>query len=295
LTRARLLRRYEGYLFILPWLLGLALFRLGPMLASLVLSFTYWDLMRRPVFVGLENYERLLFNDPLFWKSLGNTALYVAGRVPLVLVLALLVAVMLNQAIPGRTVLRTVYYLPVVTPEVAMALLWAWMFDANFGLINSLLGAVGVKGPGWLASTEWALPAVVIVSTWGIGSLMVIYLAGLQGVPQHLYEAAELDGANALQRMRHVTLPFLTPVIFFNLVVGVIGSFQIFTKVRIMTNGGPANATLVYVLYLYNQAFQWLKMGYGAALAWVLFLILFGLTLLMFKRSRWVYYEGARR
>src|SRR5262245_6906709 len=265
------------------------------MVASLALSFTQWDLMRPPVFIGLENYERLLFNDPLFWQSLTNTALYVAGRVPLVLILALLVAVMLNQAIPGRTILRTIYYLPVVTPEVAMALLWAWMFDAQFGLINSMLGAVGVRGPAWLASTEWALPAVVIVSTWGIGSLMVIYLAGLQGVPQHLYEAAELDGANALQRMRHVTLPFLTPVIFFNLVVGVIGSFQIFTKIRIMTNGGPANATMVYVLYLYNNAFQWLKMGYGAALAWVLFLILFGLTLLMFKRSRWVYYEGARR
>ncbi len=294
MTRARRLRRYEGYLFILPWLIGLALFRLGPMLASLVLSFTQWDLMRPPVFVGLENYQRLL-GDKLFWASLQNTAIYVAGRVPLVLILAMLVAVMLNQRIPGRATLRTIYYLPVVTPEVAMALLWAWMFDGNFGLINSLLMVVGIKGPAWLASTDWALPAVVVVSTWGIGSLMVIYLAGLQGVPQHLYEAAELDGANGLQRLRHVTIPFLTPVIFFNMVMGVIGSFQIFTKVQVMTNGGPANATLVYVLYLYDNAFQWLKMGYGAALAWVLFLILFGLTLLMFQRSRWVYYEGARR
>src|SRR5579884_859236 len=265
MTRARLLRRYEGYLFVLPWLIGLVLFRLGPMLASLALSFTQWDLMRPPVFIGLENYERLV-GDDLFWASLKNTAIYVAGRVPLVLVLAMLVAVMLNQRIPGRSTLRTIYYLPVVTPEVAMALLWAWMFDGNFGLVNSLLKAVGIKGPAWLASTDWALPAVIVVSTWGIGSLMVIYLAGLQGVPQHLYEAAELDGANGLQKLRHITIPFLTPVIFFNMVMGVIGSFQIFTKVQVMTNGGPANATLVYVLYLYDNAFQWLKMGYGAAL-----------------------------
>jgi multiple sugar transport system permease protein len=293
--RALRWRHYEGYLFILPWLIGLVLFRAGPMVVSLALSFTRWDLMRPPRFVGLENYENILFDDPLFWKSLQNTAIYVAGRVPLVLALALLVALLLNQAIPWQSFFRTAYYLPVVTPEVATALLWAWMFEPNFGVINSLLKVFGVAGPPWLASTEWALPAVIIVSTWSIGSIMVIYLAGLQGVPQHLYEAAELDGANALQKVRHVTVPYLTPVIFFNLVVGVVGSFQIFTKIRVMTNGGPANATMVYVLYLYNQAFQWLKMGYGAALAWILFLLLFALTVIMFRRQRWVYYEGARR
>jgi multiple sugar transport system permease protein len=289
-------RRYlEGYLFILPWLLGLLLFRLGPMVASLGLSFTAWDLLRPPVFIGLENYERIFTRDDLFWISLQNTVVYVFGRVPLVLSLALLIAILLNQAIYFRSAFRTIFYLPVVTPEVATALLWAWMFEPNFGMINSALKNVGIQGPGWLATTEWALPAVIVVSAWGIGSIMVIYLAGLQSIPHHLYEAADLDGASALQKMRHVTVPLLTPVIFFNLVTGVVASFQIFTKIRIMTNGGPANATLVYVLYIYNQAFQWLKMGYGTALAWVLFLILFALTYFMFRRQRWVYYEGARR
>lgn len=286
----------EGYLFILPWLLGLVLLRLGPMIISLYMSLMEWDLFRPPQFVGLANYERLLTADPLFWRSLGNTAYYVGGRVPLVLLLALLVAILLNQRVPIRNVLRTVYYLPTVTPEVAMFLLWVWMFEPNVGIINSLLAMLGVKpGPLWLGSTEWAKPALIIVSAWGLGSIMVIFLAGLQGVPQHLYEAAELDGANVWHKIRHVTIPLITPVIFFNLIMGIIGSFQMFTKAFVMTGGGPANSTLMYVLYLYHQAFLWFRMGYGSAMAWVLFAVLFVFTFIMFRRSQWVYYEGRGR
>jgi multiple sugar transport system permease protein len=287
-------RQYlEGYLFILPWLLGLVLLYLGPMLMSLYMSLTEWDLFSPPRFVGLDNYQKML-NDQYFWKSLSNTALYVGGRVPLVLALALFVALLLNQKIPFRNYLRTAYYLPVVTPQVAMFLLWAWMFQPDVGIINEALGFFGIKGPNWLGSTAWAKPALILVSSWGIGSIMVIFLAGLQGVPQHLYEAAELDGAGALHKLRHVTLPLITPVIFFNLIMGIIQSFQVFAKAIVMTNGGPANATLMYVLYLYNNAFLWFRMGYGATLAWALFAILFVFTYVMFRRSQWVYYEARR-
>lgn len=284
----------QGYLFISPWLIGLLLLYLGPMLLSFYMSMTDWDLFTSPKFIGLDNYRKM-FQDALFWKSLVNTLVYVGGRVPLVLVVALFVAILLNQKIPGRNFLRTAYYLPVVTPQVAMFLLWVWMFEPNVGIINYVLGWFGVSpGPQWLGHPFWAKPALIIVSTWGIGSIMVIFLAGLQGVPQQLYEAAELDGASSWHKTLYVTLPLITPVIFFNCIMGIIGSFQMFAKAFIMTGGGPANATLMYVLYLYNQAFLWFRMGYGAALAWVLFAILFVFTYIMFKRSAWVYYEGRR-
>lgn len=283
----------EGYLFILPWLIGLVLLYIGPMLLSLYMSLTEWDLFSPPRFIGLGNFQKMA-GDQYFWKSLVNTAIYVGGRVPLVLILALFIALLLNQNIPMRNYLRTAYYLPVVTPQVAMFLLWTWMFQPDAGIINEALALVGIDGPNWLGSTAWAKPALILVSAWGIGSIMVIFLAGLQGVPQHLYEAADLDGANVWQKLRHVTLPLLTPVIFFNLIMGIIQSFQVFAKAFVMTAGGPANATLMYVLYLYNQAFLWFRMGYGAALAWVLFAILFGFTYIMFRRSQWVYYEARR-
>lgn len=284
----------EGYLFIAPWLLGLILLRIGPMFVSLYMSLNEWDLFRPPIWLGLGNYQKMA-SDPLFWTSLKNTVIYVGGRVPLVLVLSLTVAILLNQAIPLKNILRTVYYLPVVTPEVAMYLLWIWMFQPDVGIINRMLSFIGIKGPNWLGSMEFAKPALIIVSSWGIGSIMVVFLAGLQGVPAHLYEAAELDGANMWNRIWNVTIPLITPVIFFNMIMGIIGSFQMFSKAYVMTGGGPGYATLMYVLYLYQQAFVWFRMGYGSALAWVLFAILFIFTLTMFKRSQWVYYEGARR
>ncbi len=292
---SRALRRdLEGYAFCLPWILGLILFRLGPMIASIVVSFTSWDIMRPPEWVGLKNYQSMA-KDPLFWKSLVNTFYYIGGRVPLVMIGALAVAILLQRTAFATKLLRTIYYLPTITPAVGAALLWTWMFDPLYGVINASLKSIGIQGPLWLASTEWAMPALIMMNIWGIGTTMVIYLAGLQGVPTQLYEAAEIDGANRWHKTRHITIPMVTPVIFFNLIMGIISSFQVFTNAYVMTGGGPANSTLVYVLYLYKEGFQFLHMGYASALAWVLFLIMLFFTAVAFKNSGWVYYEGSRR
>lgn len=291
----RLRRRdVEGYLFLLPWLIGLVVFRLVSILASAGLSLMSWDLLQPPRFVGLQNYRDLLA-DNLFWTSLGNTFYYVIGSVPLVLILALFAAFLLSRPLPGVGILRTIYYVPSVTTGVAVALLWEWMFEPTYGVIDTMLSWVGIPGPPWLGSTTWAMPALILMGTWGIGGAMVIFLAGIKGVPTHLYEAAAIDGANGWDRFWNVTMPMLSPVIFFNLIIGIIGSFQVFTQAYVMTNGGPANATLVYVLYLYNQGFSWLHMGYASALAWILFIIVLALTTIVFRQSGWVYYEGAGR
>ena len=293
--RIRLRRRdLEGYIFLLPWLIGLVVFRLVSIVASAALSLMNWDILRPPHFVGLQNYRDLI-GDNLFWTSLFNTLYYVAGSVPLVLILALLAAFLLARPLAGVGVLRTVYYLPSVTTGVAVALLWQWMFEPTYGVIDTMLGWVHIPGPPWLGSTTWAMPALILMGTWGIGGSMVIFLAGLKGVPQQLYEAAAIDGANGWSQFWNVTIPMLSPVIFFNLIIGIINSFQVFTQAYVMTNGGPANATLVYILYLYNQGFSWLHMGYASALAWILFVIVLGLTTVIFRRSAWVYYEGAGR
>jgi len=294
MIRRALRRDLEGYLFALPWILGLIAFRLGPMVASILLSFSSWNVLQPPEWVGLRNYTDLI-KDPLFWTSLWNTLYYVGGRVPLVMVTALIAASLLRRTFFATKIYRTIYYLPTITPAVSAALLWTWMFDPLYGIINALLGMVGIKGPGWLADTSWAMPTLILVNLWAIGSTMVIYLAGLQGVPVQLYEAAEIDGADRWAKIWHVTIPMVTPVIFFNLVMGVIFAFQVFVNAYVMTNGGPANATLVYVLYLYQQGFQFLHMGYASALAWVLFLIIFAFTVVIFRSSGWVYYEGASR
>jgi multiple sugar transport system permease protein len=294
MTRSALRRDLEAYLFLLPWLLGLLLFRVGPMLASILLSFAEWDVLKPPRWIGLENYVELV-KDPLFWRSLANTAYYVGGRVPLVLLGALGIALLLQRTHFATKLYRTIFYLPTITPAVSAALLWAWMYDPFYGVINTSLAAIGIKGPHWLASPEWAMPALILMNVWGIGTTMVIYLAGLQGVPTQLYEAAEIDGAGRWRKVWHITLPMVTPVIFFNLVMGIIASFQVFVNAHVMTGGGPANATLVYVLYLYKHGFSFLHMGYASALAWVLFLIIFVLTVLTFRSSGWVYYEGRAR
>lgn len=287
-------RQIEGYLFLLPWLIGLIVFRLIPIVSSAVLSLMSWDILQPPHFIGLRNYGDLL-TDNLFWTSLFNTLYYVAGSVPLILILALLAALLLNRRLPGVGVLRTVFYLPSVTAGVAVALLWTWMFEPQYGVIDTILGWFHIPGPAWLGSTTWAMPAIILMGTWSLGGTMVIFLAGLQGIPRHLLDAAALDGANGWQRFWTVTLPMLSPVIFFNLIIGVINSFQVFTQAYVMTNGGPANATLVYILYLYNQGFSYLHMGYASALAWILFLIILALTAIIFRQSGWVYYEGATR
>jgi multiple sugar transport system permease protein len=284
----------EGYLFIAPWLVGLVFLQLGPMIASFVLSFTHYEVLNPAVFIGAQNYVDLLTNDPLFRKSLLNTVYYVGGSVPIRLLVALSLAVLLNMPFRGRALFRTLFYLPSVTSGVAVATVWLWMFEPTYGVINNVLAWFRIPGPPWLGDLDWAMPSVILMSVVYIGQMMVVFLAGLQDVPQHLLEAAAIDGAGAWRRFLHVTIPILSPTIFFNLVMAIISSFQVFTSIYVMTRGGPANATYVYMLYLYDQAFRYVHMGYACALAWVLFVIILVITLLQFRGSGWVYYEGAR-
>jgi multiple sugar transport system permease protein len=280
------------YLFISPWIIGFILFSAGPVLGSFVISFTQWSMLSAPSWTGPTNYQRLV-NDPLFWQALGNTLYFAVGSVGLGLILSFLLALLLNQQVKGMALFRTIFYLPAVCSGVAVAILWTMIFNPDFGLINSALHAIGITGPQWLTDPSWAMPAMIVMSLWGIGGSMVIYLAGLQGIPTHLYEAAALDGAGPVRKFWHVTVPMMSPIIFFNLIVGIIGSFQAFVQMYVMTNGGPANATLVYLLYLYRTAFEDFDMGYASALAWVLFLILLAITLAQLVLARrWVYYEG---
>ena len=280
-----------GYLFILPWLLGFVIWTAGPMLASIVIAFMKWQIISPPEFVGVQNFVALV-HDHLFWICLYNTAFYTFLGVPLQLLVALLTAMLLNTKIRGIALYRTVYYLPSVTPVVASAILWLWIFNPQFGLANAVLKIFGVPPQLWLLDPKLAKPAFILMSLWGVGGPMVIFLAGLQGVPVELHEAASIDGASTLQRFWRITLPMITPVIFFNLLIGLIDSFQIFSSAFIMTNGGPQNRTLFYVLYLYQNGFQYFQMGYASALAWVLFVIVLLFTLLQFKLSKsWVYYE----
>jgi len=284
-------RTVEGYLFILPWLVGFAVFTAGALLGSFSISLTEWNLVGAPKFVGLGNYTKMA-NDPLFWQSLKVTAIYLLN-VPLNLVLGLLLALLLNQKVRGLPVFRTIFYLPSVTSGVAVALLWLWIFNPRFGTINVLLSYVGVQGPLWLGDEAWAMPALIVMSVWGVGGGMLIYLGALQGIPTALYEAATIDGAGAWRKFLDVTVPMITPVLLLNLVMGIIGSFQAFTQAFIMTGGGPNYATFLYVYYLYRNAFEWFSMGYAAALSWVLFLIILACTYaIMRTSSSWVYYEA---
>lgn len=292
-----MLRNIEGWLFALPWVIGLAVFFIGPMLASVYFSFTRYNAVNEPVWIGLDNYRELLLGDRLVWHSLTVTTLYAIISVPLNLSLGLAVAILLNQQVRGLAVWRTIFYLPSVISGVAVALLWQWMFNTRFGVINYVLKQVfGVDGPDWLGDASVALPSFVLISLWSVGGSMLINLAALQGVPTQLYEAAAIDGANAWHRFRHITIPSISPVIFYNLILGIIAALQSFTLFFIMTQGGPNNATLTFMLYLYRMAFQNLRMGYASALAWVLFFYLVVLTAIVFKSSsRWVYYEAGRR
>jgi multiple sugar transport system permease protein len=287
-------KNIEGYLYILPWLVGLCVFFAFPMLASMGLSFTRYEILTPIKWVGLQNYEAL-FKDPKFYKSLSNTVYYVLGVVPMRITLGLLLAVLLNSKLRGMHLYRTAFYIPSVTAGVAVALLWTWIFEPLYGVLNNLLAVFGIKGPPWLGSEAWAMPAMIIMGTWHTGRSMLVSLAGLQSVPPHLYEAVDLDGGGGWRKFWYVTIPLMTPIIFFNIVVETIATFQVFANAFIMTGGGPNNATLVYILYLYYTAFQFLHMGYASAMAWILFFIVFGLTLFQVWGSRrWVYYEGVK-
>jgi multiple sugar transport system permease protein len=293
-TRSPLVRAEARrfYLFASPWILGFILFGGGPVVASMAISFTDWSLLDAPQWIGLDNY-RTMFADDVFYLALRNTLYFGLGAVVLGVSTTFLLALLLNQKVRGIAFFRTVFYLPSVVAGIATALLWVNILHPDFGLINYALGLVGIQGPGWLTSETWAIPALVLMSVWGAGNTIVIYLAGLQGIPTTLYEAATIDGATWWGRFWHVTVPMMSPVIFFNMITGFIASLQAYVLVLVMTNGGPANATLLFGLYIYRQAFEYFNMGYAAALSWVLFLVIIVVTGLQFWLARrWVYYEA---
>ncbi len=286
----------EGWLFASPWIVGFLLFTAGPMLFSAAMAFTSWDLITPPRWAGLDNWRLIFGGDPLIVQALKVTTTYALMAVPLNLVFGMALALLLNSGIKGLRFYRTAYFMPSVLSGVAVALLWKWVFSGQFGLANYFLGLVGVDGPKWLTDESWALPSLVIMALWAVGGGMVIYLAGLQGIPSDFYEAAQVDGAGWWSRLWNITIPLMTPALFFQLVTGLIAALQVFTQPYVMTQGGPNEATLFLVLYLYRNAFQYFKMGYASAVAWVLFFYILVLTLLIFRSARgWVHYEGERR
>ncbi len=288
-NRGRELR--NALLFASPWFVGMALLAIGPIVLSAYYSLTDYHVMAPPRWVGLSNYQQL-FTDGLFWTSLGNTAYYTLVAVPLGVVVSLSLALLVNRRFPGRGLVRAAIYAPTLVAGVALAMLWGQLFAGDYGLVNQALAKVHVPGPQWLASPAWAKPTFVLMGLWGAGSGMVLYLAGLQSVPAHLYEAARVDGAGPFSRFWHVTLPMLSSTILFHVILLLVASSQIFTQAYALTNGGPADSTLFYVLYIYRQAFENLQMGYASAAAWILLLFTFGVTaLVLLIGRRFVYYE----
>lgn len=297
MPKSKLARReaIEGYLFILPWILGFLLFRFGPMLYSLFLSFTDYTAGGAPKLIGFENYVYMFTKDPRFLDSLRATFAFVVGYLPLNISIGLAVALLMNQRVRGILVFRAIYYLPAVTSGVAVAILWQFVFHKQWGILNAILSIFGVQSIGWLVDPAWVMVAFVIMSIWGVGGSMIIYLAGLQSIPTELYESASIDGANSVRKFWFITLPMLTPTIFFVLITGLIGAFQIFESAYIMTGGGPSYATYFFGLNIYFTAFQSLRFAYASALAWMLFAIIAALTIVVFSTSRrWVFYAGAR-
>jgi multiple sugar transport system permease protein len=298
----RRLRRGDllpALLFISPWIIGFLWFQLYPIAASMYYSLTAYNMMQPPTFVGLSNYARLFGQDELFRQALTNTAVYTLFSVPLTLIAAFIFALLLNLNIPGRAVFRTAFYFPAVIPSVATALLWIMLLNAQGGLVNVALQALGAPAIPWLTNPTWTMPALILLSVWGIGPSVVIFLAGLQDVPRDLYEAARLDGAGPLRLVRDVTIPMLSPVILFNLVIGIIGALQVFAQPFIIFGGGPSgnpggplNSVLMYSVQLFTVAFQQFQMGYAAAMAWILFVIIFTLSLIAMRLSnRFVHYD----
>jgi len=286
----------NGLLFAAPYLVGFAAFTLYPLIASIYYSLCQYNVIKPPVFIGLENFRTLFTEDPLFWKALYNTLFFTAFSVPLGLCFSIGLAMLLNQKVRAMSVYRTVFFLPTIVPIVASAVLWLWVLNPESGLINGLIRQfLGVDGPGWIANERWSKPSLILMSLWGVGGAMVIFLAGLAEVPQSLYEVADIDGAGRWAKFRHVTLPMLTPTILFNLVMGLIGAFQYFTQVYVMTGGkgGPVDSTMLYALYLYRNSFYYLRMGYASAMAWLLFMVILAATLAVLASSKkWVHYHG---
>jgi len=285
-----------GIILALPAILGFLIWTLGPMIASFVLGFTDWNVVSTPHFIGTGNFKRMFIEDFIFKKSIYATVYYSVGSVIASIIFAFIIALLLNQKVKGLPLFRTIFYLPSITPAIASAMLWIWLFNPDFGLLNQILQRFGLPRLLWIYDEKQVIPSLIFMSIWGMGGMMVIFLAGLQGVPQELYEAVEIDGGNWWHRFRYVTIPMMTPTIFFNLVMAIIGSFQVFTSAYIMTSGGPNYASMFYVYYIYLSAFRYGQMGYACALAIILFLIILSFTLVVFKSSPyWVYYESARR
>lgn len=283
----------KGLFFTGPWLIGLMVFTLLPAMMSFGLSFCDYSVLNPPVYIGTGNFTDLA-TDAIFWKSLGNTLVYAVMALPLGTITAIVLALLLNQQIIGRPVFRTLFFLPSLVPLVALAILWQWIFNGEYGVLNFFLSKFGIKGPNWLQDVHFAKPALVMTGLWGVGNAVVIYLAGLQDVPRDFYEAARVDGANWWQQTLHITLPMISPVIYFNVLMGCIGVLQIFAVPYVMTGGGPARSTYFYTMYLYHQAFKYLNMGYACAMAWILFMLVALLTWSAHRLSkRHVYYGGA--
>jgi multiple sugar transport system permease protein len=299
--RPRTIKRREmlaAFLFLLPNIIGFLAFTVGPVVASAGLALVDWNLLTPPIWVGGDNFVRLV-GDQEFWDSLRVTVFYTLGMLPLSIIPALLLAIALNQSIRGLIIYRTVFFLPVVSSLIAVALLWRWLYNPSFGLLNYMLNGVfgalglGISAPDWLQSPVWAMPAIILMSAWkSLGYNMVLYLAGLQGIPRSLYEAAAIDGASRWRQIWHITIPLITPTTFFVVIMTLIGSFQVFDQAYIMTGGGPARSTVTTVYYIYANGFQRFQMGYASAIAWVLFLLILGVTLVQWRyQNRWVFYE----
>ncbi len=282
----------EGYLFIMPVVLGLLIFTIGPMIASFYISFTKYPILRSPEWIGLRNYVNMFTKEPNFWQACKVTLLYGVTAVPLGILGAFLLALLLNQRVKGMPFFRTSFYIPTIVPAVASAVLWGWLLNPDYGLVNAMLKQVGLPTSRFLGEPESALASLVLISLWGVGGGMVVYLAGLQGIPESFYEAAKIDGANGRQLFRFITLPLMTPTIFFTLVMGLIGAFQYFTEAFVLTQGGPLFSTYFYSLMVYERAFRFTQMGMAAAMAWFLLAVVLGLTMLVFRSSAlWVFYE----
>jgi multiple sugar transport system permease protein len=281
-----------GLAFIGPWIIGFLAFTLFPVCASIYFSFCDYDVLTKPVWVGMLNYRDMI-TDSVFWKSLYNTFYFAAFSLPLGMIIALLVAVLLNQSVKGRSVFRAIFFLPSLIPVVASSMVWLWILNGNFGILNHALEWLHIRGPQWLADEKWTKPALILMALWGCGNGVVIYLAALQDVPRSLYESAEIDGANAWVKFRHITVPLISPVLYFNLIMGIIGSLQVFANAYIMLGGGgPNRSALFYTVYLYQNAFDYRQMGYASAMAWVLFIIILFLTWVATRSTRKLIYYG---
>jgi len=283
---------FAFFAFAAPWIIGFLFFTVLPMLISLVISFTKWDILSPPEWIGFGNYKEM-FTDSLFWKSMQVTFTYAIFSVPLNVILSTFAALLLNNKIRGMNFYRTIFYMPAVVSGVVVAIVWLWMFNPEFGVINNILSSFGIKGPKWIYDEHWAMPSIIIMSLWNVGGSIILYLAALQNVPTELYEAAQIDGAGWWSQFFNITLPGISPVLLFTILTGIIGALQTFTPAFIMTNGGPNNATTFYAFYIYNNAFKWHKMGSASAQAWILFILVFVISLVSIRVvGKYTYYEA---